>query len=109
MCADGVIQSGCKKESSVVTGLQITGAHLAAIFRPSFGHIGAGQRPLTADTDPGQQAKQSQFPNVLRDSRQSGEQGVNQHRGGEHASASEAVGNRSPDERQTPADEKQRE
>src|ERR1035441_5874047 len=57
--ADGEVQRGGQKKPRVIAGLQVAGAHLAAVLGPGFGDIGASQGPLPADTDAGEQAKQA--------------------------------------------------
>ncbi len=103
------VERGGEEEAGVVAGLQVARAHLAAVLRPGFGDIGAGQGPLAADADAGEQAEQAQLPHVLRQRRGAGEHRVHQHRGGQYAGAAVAVGDRAPDEGQAPADQEQRE
>ena len=101
--ADGEIQRRGQEEAGVVAGLQIARAHLAPILGPGFGDIGSGQGPFAADADTRQQAEQTQLPDILRQRRRAGEYRVDQYRGGEHAGAPEAVGDRAPEEGQAPA------
>src|SRR5882757_2746323 len=49
--ADRIIQRSGDEKSEVVAGLQISGAHFAAVFGPGFGDVGACQRPFTAYSD----------------------------------------------------------
>src|SRR5258708_1873762 len=46
--ANRIIQRSGDKKSEVVAGLQISGAHFAAVFRPGLGDIRARSRPLAA-------------------------------------------------------------
>jgi len=57
--ADRIVQ-GCRdKEAEIVAGLQVAGAHLAAILRPSFGNVGAGHRPLATHANAREEAEDS--------------------------------------------------
>jgi len=62
---DGVVEGGGEKESCVVAGLEVAGAHLAAVFGPRFGDVGSGESPLAADADAGEEAEESELPDGL--------------------------------------------
>ena len=94
------------EEAEVIAGLQVTGPHLAPVFRPGLRHVGAGHRPLAADPDAGQEAKQAELPYAVGEIGGAGEDGIGQHGRGERLRPAEPVGDRSPDEREPPTDEK---
>ena len=104
--ADGVVERRRGEEAEVVAGLQIPGAHLPPILGPRFGDVRPGHRPLAADADAGEKSKQAELPDVLRERRGAGEQRVDENRRRERARATEAIGDRTPDEREAPAGEK---
>src|SRR5579859_1771744 len=103
-----VIEYGGQEEAGIVAGLQIAGAHLAAVFRPRFSNISAGQRPFASNSNPGQQAEQSQLPHILRQCGKAGEYGVDKDRARQHAAAAKLISNRSPYQRESPSKKKQR-
>src|SRR5208283_3902966 len=93
---DRVVESRSQKKARVITSLQISGAHLAAVFGPGFGDVCARQRPFAANSDTCQQAEQSQLPDRLRQSGGSREDGINENGGSEHPGAAKLIGNRPP-------------
>ena len=104
-----IVERRGDEEAEVVARLQVAGAHLSTIFRPRLGDVGAGHRPLAAHADAGEQAKRAELPDVLRERGGAGEERVDEDRRRERARASEAVGDRPPEERKAPPDEKHRE
>ena len=106
--AHRVVQRGGQKEAGIITGLQITSAHLAAVFRPRFGDVGPSQRPLAANSDSCQQPKQPQLPHVLRQRGRAREHRIDEDGGGQHSRAAKPVSDRAPDQRQSPANQEQR-
>ena len=87
-----VVEGRGQKEARVIASLQISSAHLAAIFRPGFSDVRARQRPFAANSDARQQAEQSQ----LRHRGGASEDCINEDGGGEHSGAAKPVGNRTP-------------
>ena len=65
MRAHRVVERRGQEEARVVSGLQIAGAHLAAIFGPRFGDIRSRQRPLAADANARQQPEHRQLPHAF--------------------------------------------
>ena len=87
--------------------MHVARAHLAAILGPLLGHEGAAHGPFAADPNPGEQSADGNFPDVLPERRQKCEKRVAQDRQREGAHAAKPVGDRSPDQSQSPADKKQ--
>src|SRR5215831_140955 len=63
-CADGVVERGGDEEAEIVSRLEIASAHLAPVFGPGFGDIGAGKRPFAADADAGEEPENPELPDI---------------------------------------------
>ena len=104
-----VVEQRREEESEVIPRVHVAGAFNAPILRPLFGEERPTHRPFTADADAGQQPKQRQLPNLLRERAGEGEDRVAQDGQHQRGNAAEAVGYRSPQHRQTPTHKKERE
>ncbi len=107
--ADEIVRERGEEEAEVVAGVHVARALLAAILRPFFGDERAAHGPLAADADAGQNAERRKLPDRGRDTAQEGEQRVAQDRQHQGLDAAEAIRDRTPQHRQTPPDEEQRE
>ncbi len=58
MRSDCVVECGGQKETRIIAGLQIARSHLAAVLRPGFGDVGAGERPFASNAHTGDQTVQ---------------------------------------------------
>ncbi len=106
---DHVVGDCCEEEAEVIAGVHVAAAGLAAILGPFFGDEGAAHRPFAADADSGQKAQRGELPDAGHDTAQEREQRVTEDGERQRAHPSEAVRDRPPDHRDTPADQKQRE
>ena len=89
--------------------MQVAGAHAPAIFGPRFGDERAAHRPLSADPDARQQPERGKLPYVGHERGEKRERRVAEDRQHQRPDAAEPIGDGSPDHRESPADEEQRE
>ena len=89
--------------------MHVAGAHRAAILGPFFSHERPAHRPFAPDADARQQPEDRELPDARRDGAEKREDRVAEDRQHQRADAAEAIGDGPPQQRQSPADEKQRE
>lgn len=106
--ADKVIGESREKKSEVVAGVHVARAHFAAVLGPLFRNESAAHGPFAADPDSGEQAANGDFPYVLSERSQESENRIAQNRERQRAHAAKPVGDRPPNQRHSPAYEKQR-
>ena len=103
--ADGVVDDGGEKDAEVVAGVHPGGALFAARFGPLLGDEDAADGPLAADADAGEEAKGGELPDRHGGASEKREERVAEDGEDEGADAAEAIGQRSPEEGEAPADQ----
>ena len=109
MAANTIIGDGGKKNSHVVTGVHHTRAHFAALLGPFFRYERSAHRPFTANADSREQAIRRQLPHARGERPQESKKRIAENRQHQGAHAAKFVGKRSPQERESPTDQKKRE
>ena len=79
----------------------------AARFGPLLGDEDAAERPFAADAESGQQAEGGELPDVVGDRAEKREERVAEDGEDQRAHAAEAVGEGSPEESESPADQEE--
>src|SRR5277367_4789117 len=109
MAADAEIGESREQKADVVASVHVSRAADAPAFGPLLCDERAPHGPFAADADAGEQAEDGELPDVDDESAEQSERGVPQNREHQRAHAAEFISDRSPDESETPAEQKNRE
>jgi len=103
--AHQVVEGGGNEDPDVVAAVHDAGAHDATALRQFFDDEGRRADELSSDPETREQPENRQLPPGLRDCAEEREQGIAEDGEHEHAHAAEPIGERAPQECQSPPDE----
>src|SRR5437016_5778604 len=106
MRADRSVDDRGEKRPEIISGVHVSRALRAPRLRPFFGDEYAAQRPFAPDSDAGEESEDRELPDVRRHRAEEREQRIKEDGEHERRDTAESVGDRSPEECESPSDEK---